>query len=117
MNLMQALTPLRFTLLIFSVASIVQAADRDPVPPPPPLPPEQRSSSVPDPNAPEPEITITSKGTEIHEEYRYHGELYMVKVIPAKGPPYYLIYDERGNSRRSDIEPDIIAPSWVIKRF
>lgn len=96
---------------------VLSARAEPEVPAPPPLPPEGSARSVPDPGALEPEITITSKGTEIHEEYRYHGELYMVKVIPAKGPPYYLIYDERGNERRSDIEPEIVAPSWVIKRF
>ena len=103
-------------LLLLGICCATQGADIPPVPAPPPLPPEQQSS-VPDPNAPEPEITITGQGTEIHEEHRYNGQLYMVKVIPAKGPPYYLIYDERGNSRRSDVEPDIVAPSWVIKRF
>ena len=103
-------------LFLLGTCGATRGADpQPPVPPPPPLPPEQ--SSVPDPNAPEPEITITGEGTEIHEEYRYNGQLYMAKVIPAKGPPYYLIYDERGKSRRSDIEPDIVAPSWVIKRF
>jgi hypothetical protein len=41
----------------------------------------------------------------------------MVKIIPAVGPPYYLVYDDRGRARRSDLEPDIIVPQWVIKRF
>jgi hypothetical protein len=108
--------PLWLALLGF--CDWVSAADARPAPPPPPLP---EQSSAPPPGRGddgfEPDITVTSKGTEIHEEYRHNGQLYMVKVIPAKGPPYYLIYDERGNARHSDLEPDIIAPSWVIKRF
>lgn len=108
-------------LALLVVSAVVAAADR-PAPPPPPPPPaaaDEKRAPLPslDREAIEPEVTITTKGTEIHEEYRYNGQLYMVKVKPAKGPPYYLIYDERGNMKRSDIEPDIIAPSWVIKRF
>jgi hypothetical protein len=109
-------------ILIAAIAVIDAAAQRDvPVPPPPALPPADSATEPLSPAAAEepiePEITITGKGTEIHEEYRYNGVLYMVKVIPSRGPPYYLIYDERGRSRRSDLEPDIIVPQWVIKRF
>lgn len=93
------------------------AAGATPAPPPPP------ADDVPG-NLPalpgeglEPEVTITTRGTEIHEEHRVNGRLYRVKVIPKQGPPYYLIYDELGKSRRSDLEPDIAVPNWVIKRF
>jgi hypothetical protein len=89
--------------------------------PPPPPPENYNPPSVPDlPGAeqPEPEVTITTKGTEIHEEYRLNGRLYMIKVIPAKGKPYYLIDHEGGGQfRRSDFEPRIAIPMWVIKRF
>lgn len=112
---------LRFSLIVigFIAAFSLSAADKNTAAPaPPPLPSADDKTPTQGPNEPfEPEITITSKGTEIHEEYRHNGQLYMVKVTPAKGPPYYLIFDERGNSRRSDLEPDIVAPSWVIKRF
>lgn len=105
--------------LLGTVAGASGAEPRRPSPPPPPPAQEESRPRAPDSgtNAFEPEVTITSKGTEIHEEYRHNGQLYMVKVIPSRGPPYYLIYDERGNTRRSDVEPDIVAPSWVIKRF
>lgn len=86
-------------------------------PAPPPPPPPEGATSDPTAEELEPEVTITTKGTEIHEEYRLNGVLYMVKVKPAKGPPYYLVYDERGNSRRSDLEPETVVPVWVIKRF
>ena len=89
-------------------------------PPPPPPPPEQEArppASGPEAGAHEPEIRITTRGTEIHEEYRYNGILYRVRVTPRTGRPYWLIYDELGNARRSDAEPKIIVPQWVIKRF
>lgn len=109
--------PARLLLLAIVIGPVGALNAAEPVPPPPPpadtaiVPPPASSGAI------EPEITITSKGSEIHEEYRYNGLLYMVKVIPSHGPPYYLIYDERGRSRRSDLEPDIIVPQWVIKRF
>lgn len=87
-------------------------------PPPPPLPENyQPRGAGPETEDFEPEITIQTRGTEIHEEYRYNGQLYMVKVTPARGQPYFLIFDERGTSRRSDLEPETTIPTWVIKRF
>lgn len=90
-----------------------------PAPPPPPEnynPPA--APEVPGAGQPEPEVTITTKGTEIHEEYRLNGRLYMIKITPAKGKPYYLIDQEgTGQFRRSDFEPRISIPTWVIKRF
>ncbi|MEK7191566.1 MAG: DUF2782 domain-containing protein, partial [Pseudomonadota bacterium] len=96
---------LRLVLLtIFMFAPLaLSAADAPkksatPVPAPPPL----RDGTVavePPEGTIEPEITITTKGTEIHEEYRANGRLYMVKVVPAKGKPYYLLYDELGKVR------------------
>jgi hypothetical protein len=90
-----------------------------PAPPPPPEnynPPA--APELPDAGQPEPEVTITTKGTEIHEEYRLNGRLYMIKVIPKKGKPYYLIDQEgSGQFRRSDLETRISIPTWVIKRF
>lgn len=94
------------------------APGRPAAPPPPPLPENYNPPDLPGArDQVEPEITIKSRGTDTHEEYRLNGQLYMVKVTPAKGPPYYLIYDERGNARRSDLQPDVVVPNWVIKRF
>ena len=85
-------------------------------PPPPPMRDRDAPAVEPDGSI-EPEVTITTRGTEIHEEYRVNGQLYKVKVVPARGKPYYLVYDEFGKSRRSDLEPTTIIPQWVIKRF
>ena len=90
-----------------------------PAPPPPPEnynPPA--APELPDAGQAEPEVTITTKGTEIHEEYRLNGRLYMIKVVPKKGKPYYLIDQEgTGQFRRNDFETRISIPNWVIKRF
>jgi hypothetical protein len=67
---------------------------------------------------PEPEVTITTKGETLHEEYRIGGQLYMIKVIPKNGRAYYLIDNEgQGQFMRNDFQPSISPPQWVIKRF
>lgn len=87
---------------------------------PPPPPENYNPPEAPDIQDPafEPEVTITTKGKEIHEEYRLIGKLYMIKVIPASGKPYYLI-DDVGNGKftRSDLEPQFTIPMWLIGSF
>ncbi len=39
----------------------------------------------------EPQVTIVKSETETREEFRIKGKLYMVKVTPAVGKPYYLV--------------------------
>lgn len=67
----------------------------------------------------EPEITIRNKGRERVEEYRLNGKLYMVRVIPPKGRPYYLVDQTgRGQFTRHDgpVAPSAV-PQWVIHTF
>ncbi len=96
-------------------------ADRRLSEPPAPAKNYQRpAASTPavDEAIPEPEVTITTKGEDRHEEYRAAGRLYMVKVIPKKGRPYYLVDREgRGEFVHSDLMPNTSPPMWVIKRF
>lgn len=67
----------------------------------------------------EPEITIVEKTSATFQEYRLHGRLYKIKVIPKVGPPYYLI-DEDGNGvwhRYDSWDQGLKVPRWVILRF
>src|SRR5947209_10704183 len=67
----------------------------------------------------EPQVTIQRRGTETVEEYRIQGRLYMVKVTPAHGVPYYLI-DEYGRgdfTRRDTYDTGTRVPMWVIHQF
>ena len=81
-------TPLVAALLVAALPAL--AADRpgnlQPIPDPPPPPPGFEL----DP-ALEPQVTILKRGTDTVEEYRVGGKLYMLKVTPAQGAPYYLI--------------------------
>lgn len=65
----------------------------------------------------EPDITIIRKGKDTIEEYRINGRLYMVKIKPSIGPPYYMI-DSNGDGnldvRRSDVAVSMDIPRWVL---
>ena len=85
-----------------------------PIPEPPPPPPGFEL----DPSL-EPQVTIQRRGTETIEEFRIRGRLYMVKVTPAHGVPYYLI-DDAGKcefTRRDELDTRTRVPMWVIHTF
>ncbi|MDX1488065.1 MAG: DUF2782 domain-containing protein [Acidiferrobacterales bacterium] len=82
------------------------------VPEPPPLPP----ANVEDTYL-EPEITIVVSKQTTQYEYRINGRLYMVKVVPQKGKPYYLIDPDGTGQWRRSFSSDIVPPQWVIKEF
>lgn len=81
------------------------------VPPPPTVSDDQ-------PVGAEPEVRIIQKGQDKIEEYRMNGQLYMVKITPAIGVPYYLM-DEDGSGKMRQVDPNrrIVIPRWVLLRF
>lgn len=86
----------------------------EPLPEPPPPPPGYE----PDP-ALEPQVTILKRGEDKVEEFRVRGKLYMVKVTPPHGKPYYLI-DSKGDgtfARQESLDTGLRVPMWVIKEF
>jgi hypothetical protein len=109
-------------VLVLPIASLIaQAADKKPVPAnaeplPEALPPPGVIEANP---TDEPEITIVKKGETTVEEYRVHGELYMQKVTPANGKPYYLMKQDQegGWSRFDGPAAPLVIPKWVIFRF
>jgi len=82
-------------------------------PPAPPVLPEPMKSG----EAIEPEVTIRQREDATVEEYRINGRMYMVKVIPRRGKPYYLI-DRDGDgqleTRMSDLYDDPVVPQWIL---
>jgi len=85
----------------------------EPIPEPPPPPPGLADDSL------EPQVTIIKRGEDKVEEYRINGRLYMVKVTPPHGVPYYLV-DSAGDGTFSRQEPQdsgLRVPRWVIKEF
>ena len=104
-------------ILFLLFAMPVFADDQPPagledIPEPPVLPDPVESGE-----AIEPEVTIIRKKDATIEEYRINGNLYMVKVTPVVGKPYYLVDrngDGRMESRVNDIYNDIVVPQWVL---
>ena len=88
--------------------------DWKPLPPPPALDSSTQDSDL------EPQVTITEKKDMVLEEYRVGGKLYMIKVTPKIGPPYYMIDDNGdGQFSRQDgpAASNMRPPRWVIHRF
>jgi hypothetical protein len=72
------------------------------VPEPPPLPEKMQSGEVL-----EPDVTIIESDEQKIEEYSVNGHVYMVKITPKGGAPYYLV-DMDGDGdleyHRSDLD-------------
>ena len=67
----------------------------------------------------EPQITIVKKKNgDTVEEYRIGGNLYMMKVTPAHGVPYYMHKEDQDGGWLNDgpIQPFSI-PKWTLFRF
>jgi len=67
----------------------------------------------------EPEITIRKKSVSKKiQEYRVNGELYMMKITPDHGVPYYL-YREDSQSDWVNVGPNppLSVPKWTLFRF
>lgn len=110
-----ATIPMRFLLLLllsgFSLTAFAaKPATGNPAPPPPAM-----DGGTND----EPEVTITKQTEQTVEEYRAGGKLYMIKIIPKVGKPYYLV-DDRGDgkfSRQESLDSGVRPPRWIIHRF
>ncbi len=106
-------------LLLSSLSLSAMAAqplnvNADPLPPPPAMDPAQ--STTPDE---EPEVTITKQVEQTVEEYRVGGRLYMIKITPKNGAPYYLV-DDKGDgkfARMESLDSGLRVPRWVLHRF
>lgn len=106
-------------LLLLALPLFAQSADSkrpdnleplEEVPPPP--------NALENDNSPEPEVTIRKKGKDTVEEYRINGELYMMKVTPEHGVPYYLHKeDQEGGWVNVGPNPPLSVPKWILFRF
>lgn len=102
-------------ILALIVAAPVLAQPREVLPPPPirePLPPpvQDRSEQI------EPEVRIRREEDRTIEEFSIGGRVFMIRIVPAVGPAYYLI-DTTGDgnfeSRHGHMEP--VRPAfWRI---
>lgn len=112
---------MRFLSFLLLSGLSISAFAAQPVPgnlEPLPAPPAFTSEAETSPGD-EAEITITKPSELSIEEYRSGGRIYMIKVTPKVGPPYYLI-DQRGDgkfARQESLDSGFRPPQWVIHRF
>ncbi len=95
------------TLILLNLCAVL-AAEEAPVPP-----------ADEDEEVIEPEVTIRQSGDKTIHEYRMNGRLYMVKIVPRSGPPYYLL-DLDGDGEMDVTEGDprkVVVPQWVLFRW
>lgn len=100
-----------FLALLLSVGAPVLAAGGDlpegvSVPDEPVLAPEYQ------PGPEESQIIIRSGENEVYYEYRVHGQLLEIKVVPEVGPSYYLVPADGGWIRED--RSQTLIPSWIL---
>jgi hypothetical protein len=103
----------RFLLLALFPAVVLAAPVSEPMPSDPPPVPQMNASD-------EPEVRIVESKEATVAEYRRNGKLYMMKVTPKIGKPYYLIDREgKGSFDRADLPANgrIVVPQWVLFEF
>lgn len=107
------LLPVLSALFTLSALAADTPPKLEPIPEPPPMPAGTSDDDL------EPQVTITQRGQDKVEEYRMNGKLYMIKVTPPHGVPYYLM-DEKGDgvmTRMNTLSSGTRPPMWVIKRW
>lgn len=107
---------MRYLVLLLSLLLSGAAAAAAPSDRPPGLKPVPDGAPSAD-DAPPVTITPSTQGRVV--EYRSHGKLYMLKVIPKIGKPYYLI-DQKGDgqfARQDSLDSGMRPPMWVVKEF
>ncbi len=83
------------------------------------LPPPTLNPSTDEALDDEPAVTISKQTDLTIEEFRSNGKLYMIKVTPKIGPPYYLV-DDRGDgkfARQESLDSGFRPPRWIVKKF
>lgn len=79
-----------------------------------PLPPKVKGEEI------EPTVTIREEKDQRVEEYSYMGVVYMVKITPIGGIPYYLV-DTDGDGNLETAPDKGLAPvkpvQWKIKEW
>jgi hypothetical protein len=112
--------PATLLLALATATAAAQAAPPAAEPAPAPAPkqvpiPPKAPPPASDDNAPTVTIRSSGNGDRI-EEYREGGKVFMVKITPVRGKPYYLYDDDRnGRLDRTDADRASVSPVyWTL---
>jgi len=80
-----------------------------------PIPPKVQDEQI------EPTVTIREEEDRLIEEYRMNGQVYMVKITPRVGLPYYYIDTDGDGQLELDVDKQALNPVqpvyWKIKEW
>jgi len=80
-----------------------------------PIPPKIQDEQI------EPTVTIREEEERMIEEYRLDGQIYMVKITPRGGVPYYYIDTDGDGKLELDVDKSALNPvqpvHWKIKEW
>ena len=98
--------------MLYPVTLIADSAQKKATVPPPPVIPGESEGQQ---QRIEADVVIRKYKNKVVEEYRVNGSLYMVKITPKVGKPYYLRYPdgESGPAIRHELR-DINTPYWKL---
>jgi hypothetical protein len=117
-----ALSTLAIALVCLFAGSLAAQEDLER---PPPIPPEA-AADVPIPpkiqdEQLEPTVTIREEEERTIEEYRFNGQVYMVKITPKVGLPYYYIDTDGDGKLELDADKQALNPVqpvyWKVKEW
>ena len=110
------------TSLIFALTPVMAQEDLEKPPkipqtvvPQEPLPPKVQDEQL------EPTVTIREEEDRRIEEYRLNGRIYMIKVTPKNGIPFYYIDMDGDGQLELDMDQQALNPvqpvHWKIKEW
>ena len=110
------------TSLIFALTPVMAQEDLEKPPKIPqtvvqegPLPPKVQDEQL------EPTVTIREEEDRRIEEYRLNGRIYMIKVTPKNGIPFYYIDTDGDGQLELDMDQQALNPVqpvyWKIKEW
>ncbi len=113
---------LALVIFLLVLAPVAQALQSEAPPPPPMRDPEPLPPKVQNPEDQiEPQVIIRQEEGRMVEEYSSGGVVYMVRIVPDVGPPYFLIDttgDGNFDSRFQHNQIDPVYPAhWKIKEW
>ena len=80
-----------------------------------PIPPKVQDEQI------EPTVTIREEEERMIEEYRLDGQIYMVKITPKGGVPYYYIDTDGDGKLELDMDQSAMNPvqpvHWKVKEW